>query len=249
MRIIYGLFCLIFLVSSPIYASVCERVIVTGYQNWPPYSFMKDDVLIGVGVDIVSQIFQELDIPVEVQTFEKPSKMSLMLQQGQIDLLIGTYDMPEWKDSVHLIEPAYFEDAIGILVPADKSFPFERWYDLMGRTGVAVNQTQLGARFTDFAGRYLAIDYQPTVEAALDILQKHEAEYLVGSVTSVRSTLVKLVKQDNFKFLPNLAAPEKVYLAFSKDSGCKEYLPFIQTSLKNMQQQGSIEGLFLRYSN
>lgn len=249
MKIISWLFCLILFIHSSVQALVCEKIVVTGYQNWPPYSFMKEEVLVGVGVDLVSRIFQELDIPVEVQTFDKPSKMSLMLQQSQVDLLVGTYEMPEWKESVQLIEPFYFEDAIGILVASDRPFPFERWYDLMGRTGVAINQSQLGARFTDFAGRYLSVDYQPTIEVALELLQKHEVEYLVGSVTSLRNSLVRLNKENDFKFLPNLAAPEKVYLAFSKDSSCKEYLPFIQKSLQGMQQQGSIEGLFLRYAN
>lgn len=234
--------------SASVHALLCDKVVLTGYQNWPPYSFEKEGALVGVGVDVASQIFQQLDIPVEVQTYEKPSKMSLILKQGQADLLVATYDTPEWRESVDLIEPAYFEDAIAILVPVDQPFVFGRWYDLMGRTGATVNQTQLGGKFTDFATRYLSIQSEPSIESALALLDKHEAEYVVGGVAFLRSHLAKLGRQDQFKLLPNLVAPQKVYLAFSKESSCRTYLPFVQTQLEQMQKEGRLDKLLQKYS-
>ncbi len=227
----------------------CDKITLAGFQNWAPYSVVsKEGHLQGVGVEVASQIFQNLDIPLEIHPVEKPSHLMLLLKQGDIDLLVATYDMPEVQEAVQLIEPAYFEDAIAVLVSADAPFTFERWYDLMGHTGIAVQQMQLGARFTEFSEKYLSLDYQSSLEVGLALLANHQADYLVGSAEFLRTYLLQANKTEHFKFLPHLVGPEKVYLAFARNSGCRQYAPYVTARIQTMHQDGTVDRLLQGYA-
>ena len=229
-------------------AATCNKVVITGYQSWAPYSSVEKDELKGVGIDIATQLFQNLDIPMEFEIIDKPSHMALLLKQGEIDVLVATYDVPELHDAVVLAEPAYFEDALAIVVASDRSMTFNRWSDLMGYTGIAVNQTQVGAQFADFAKNYLSLEYVPSLEAAFHKIENREGDYIIGSLELLRHHLIQSGKVDNFAFLDNLVQPEPVYLAFSKESPCREYLPYIQERIRIMKNSGTIESLLQKYA-
>jgi polar amino acid transport system substrate-binding protein len=239
---------LLFLAPSLLKATGCDAVTVSGYANWPPYSFQKNGQLVGAGVDIASRIFEQLDIPVRTEVVENPAHLYALLAQGKIDVLVATFDTPAWQQAVTLVQPGYFEDVIAVAVAKDKTFSFERWYDLMGRTGVTVSNIPLGAQFADFAKQHLAIEEKPDAVSAFSEVGQYEADYFVGSGELLRSYLIQHNAATQFQILPNLVGPEKVYLAFSKNSPCQVYLPFASRRLTNLIGSKTVEQLLERYA-
>lgn len=231
-----------------VHAEGCQKVIISAYQNWPPYSSVDQQELKGVGLEVASQLFQTLDIPVEIAMIDKPSHMALLLKQGKIDVLAATYRVPELEEAVVFAEPAYFDDALAIVVASDRKITFNRWYDLMGYRGVMVNQTQVGAEFARFAEANLTFEYVSSLDAAFDKVKSHDVDYVVGSLELLRHYLIQVGQLEDFQFLDNLVQPEPVYLAFSKASPCQAYLPYIQDRLKIMRSSGQIEGLLQKFS-
>ncbi len=239
---------LLLLISLSVKATSCDTVTISGYANWPPYSFQKNGQLVGAGVDIASKIFEQLDIPVQTQVIENPAHLYALLAQGKIDVLVATFDTPAWQQAAILVQPGYFEDVIAVAVAKDKVFPFERWYDLMGRTGITVDSIPLGTRFTDFAKQHLIINTKPDATSAFTEVGQFEADYWVGSGELLRSYLVQHNASAQFQILPNLVGPEKVYLAFSKHSPCQIYIPFAERKLNNLIDSKMVEQLLERYA-
>lgn len=225
----------------------CTKVVVTGEPGWAPYSYEKNGVLQGVGVELVEMLFGELDIPVETQLPGNVDDVEHNLRRSRIDLVVSTFDNAKYKDFVYLVEPGYYEDAVSIVVSENRYMDFYSWYDLMGRIGLTSRNNQLGYEFTDFAKDYLHIKTEGTLGANFINLKEGIVDYLIGSQRFLEVGVGRYGKQGEFEFLPKLVSNENVYFGFSLSSECKAYAPYLRARAKELRASNQLEQILAKH--
>ena len=227
--------------------SSCTKVVVTGEPGWAPYSYERNGILQGVGVDLVEMLFGELDIPIETQLPGNVDDVEHSLRRSRIDLIVGTFNNAKYRDFVYLVEPGYYEDAVSIVVSDNRYMDFYSWYDLMGRIGLTSRNQQLGFDFTEFSKDYLHIKTEGTLGANFINLKEGIVDYLVGSQRFLEVGVGRYGKQGEFEFLPKLVSNEEVYFGFSLSSECKAYAPYLRARAKQLRMTNQLEALLKKH--
>ena len=224
----------------------CEKIVISGEAGWPPFSYIEDGQLTGVGVELARVLFTQLNIPVEVRTTQNQSELEHFLRRGQVDLLVGTYDLPKYDQYTRLVIPPYYEDTLAIVVTRQSGFEFSDWHHLMGHTGITTKNRQLGKEFIEFSRAYLNV--QPMGDLRLNFrkLALGEFEYIIGSAQLLKAGMNKYA-QGQFEFLPVLVSAENVHFAFSEQSPCKAYAPFLRASLNALTESQLIFNLVQKH--
>jgi polar amino acid transport system substrate-binding protein len=225
----------------------CEKVVVTGEPGWAPYSYEKNGILQGVGVDLIEMLFGELDIPIETQLPGNVDDVEHSLRHSRIDLIVGTYDNEKYRDFVYLVQPGYYEDAVSVVVSENRYMDFYSWYDLMGRIGLTSRNNQLGFNFTEFAKDYLYLKNEGTLGANFINLKEGIVDYLVGSQKFLEIGVGRYGKQGEFEFLPKLVSNEDVFFGFSLSSGCKVYAPYLKARAKELRSTHQLDDMLKKH--
>lgn len=213
----------------------CEKIVISGEAGWPPFSYLKDGKLTGVGVDLARILSTQLNIPVEVKTAKNQSELEHFLRRGQVDMLVATYDLPKYEKFTRLVIPPYFEDTLAIVVPVGSRFEFSDWHHLMGHTGITPQNRQLGKEFIEFSRTYLNVQPLGDLRFNFRKLAQGEFEYIVGSAQLLKAGMNRYGKGE-FEFLPILVSAENVHFAFSEESPCKAYAPFFRARLNELTE-------------
>jgi len=211
----------------------CEKVVISGEVDWPPYSYVEAGTLKGASIDLAKKLFSELQIPVEVKPVTNAEDLQHQLRHGHIDLLVATYDIPLYEKILHLVLPAYYKEEVKLLVPKGNEFSFDSWYDLMGKTGITGHDTQIGTEFAEFARQYLFLQHQGGLKSLLRGLRGKEQDYLVGSAQYLQYGVSKYpTETPELEFLMNPVGSASIFLGFSRQSACSAYAPFIKAKIE-----------------
>ena len=229
-------------------ATTCEKVVVTGDINWPPYSYLSAGMLTGAGVDLTTQLFAELDIPVESKHFSSKADLGHAVRYGDVDILIGTYDTPEVRHVAQLLTPAYFDDAVDVLVTKESNLDFKNWNDLIGRMGMALENAPLTAKFQSFADNYLFLRKEPSLRFVLKSLVHNHIDFVVGSSQTLQAGMHENDLYNKFNFLHNHISDEPVYIGISKNSACAQYTPYLKKRLKALKENGRITTMVKKHT-
>lgn len=246
MKRLVTFFSLMGLSTALLAAEVCEKVVISGQPNWPPFSVRQGDELNGLGVELVSEIFQGLDLPVEIRSVDKPVILEKLLREGSVDILVASYNNPDKNGYLHFIEPAYYTDAVAVLVPNKHLFEMKEWNDLMGKTGLSLLNNDLGFQFEQFANKYLFVEPKPTLPAIFKVLETEHADYFVGSKSLIEYLLQDPEKAQNFTVLQPDISSEPLFVAMSKRSKCQIYASYLQSQLRNRVEGKVIASMLKR---
>lgn len=237
------------LFHTPSWASPlrCDKAVISGEFNWPPFSYIEEGRLEGAGIDLGRILFHELNIPVEVRPIKNQSELEHQLRNGQVDLLVATYDVPKYEKIIRLVLPNYYEDTLAVAVASGKYFEFSDWHDLMGRAGVTPENKQLGREFRDFATKHLNVKAVGDLRYNFKQLAAGEFEYVIGSAQLLR-TGVNRYGNGEIEFLPRLVSAEDVYMGFSEASECKGYTAYFRNRLKELNEKQIVYTLVQKHT-
>lgn len=225
----------------------CDKIVVSGAADWLPFSYKEGDVLKGVGVDLAYKLFAELDIPVEVILVERTSELGYLLRHGEVDLVVGTYDIPEYRNIAMLLTPAYFDDMVSIVVPSKREFAFNNWHALKGKVGMTTKDGQLDNDFASFADNNLHIKKADDLRFVLKNLKNKHIDYAVGSRKHLEAGVSDMDMQGDVTFIDNKISSASVHFGFSKVSACGQYAPYIKMRLNELKNSGEVDKLISKY--
>ena len=228
--------------------NTCNKVVISGDKDWVPFSYMKDGMLSGVGIELAEELFSELDIPVVVKIAESVADLGYQLRHGEVDVIVGTYDVPELKSVAQLLTPAYFDDVISVVVPDGRQFAFNDWYDLTGKAGMNPDGGQLGNDFKNFADENLFLEGKKDMKFVLKKLKSKYIDYVVGSNQQLKAGISSMHMEKDVKFMQTEIAQESVYLGFAKVSACGQYAPYIKKRIEQLKKNGKLQAMIDKYT-
>ena len=142
------------------------------------------------------------------------------IRLGHLDLIAGAFfTMPrtEYMDYFH---PAFQETRSVVWARGDnRAFKFHRWADLIGLQGVTVINNSFGEAFDRYARDKLDIQQLPSLEQAIQMLQRGRVDYLVYEDSPGEAYLARLGVKGVRQLQPAVAS-ENLYVTLSHRSPC-----------------------------
>ncbi|MFP3514708.1 transporter substrate-binding domain-containing protein [Pseudomonas sp. SIMBA_077] len=206
-------------------AGKCERLIVTGSPDAPPYLW-RDPAdpthLIGASADLLQQAAQELGIKVQVLYAGKRSQAQDEVRTGRMDMLLDAPLTLAGLNALDYIHPPLMRNDYLVWTRKDSPLIYETPADLHGYKGALSQKARLTEPFEDFAQRQLTLTPQPSLTQAFQKLLLGQVDYVVAGRYAGMATAQTSGIADDVLAHPQPIDQPGLFLAISHDSACNE---------------------------
>ncbi|OZY31596.1 substrate-binding periplasmic protein [Pseudomonas lundensis] len=225
-------------------AGKCERLIVTGSPDAPPYLWRDpaDPVhLIGASADLLQQVGQDLGIKVEVLYGGKRSEAQNEVRTGLMDMLVDAPLTLAGLTAQDYIHPPLVRNDYLVWTRADSSLVYETPDDLHGHTGALSEKARMTETFDAFARHQLTLERQPGLTQAFQKLLLGQVEYVLAGRYAGMATAQTLGISDDVRAHVQPIDQPGLFLAISHDSACNE--PWLRGQLAKKMTELPASGL------
>ncbi|MBC3954265.1 substrate-binding periplasmic protein [Pseudomonas triticifolii] len=225
-------------------AGKCERLIVTGSPDAPPYLWRDPQDpkhLMGANADLLKQAAGELGIKVEFLYAGKRSQALEEVRTGRMDLLADAPMNAAQLDALDYVHPAIVQNDIVIWTRHDQAVALTTLGELQGRHGAISEKTRLTASFDEASRQQLTLERVSGLTPAFQKLALGEVDYVLAGryagmvVTQTLGLAADLVAQPVPLDRPGL------YLALSFNSACND--PWLRGQLAKKMTESAASGL------
>lgn len=223
-----------------------RAVIASGHPEWAPIMWQDSDKIVGVGPELVSKIFNDLNIKVENNYTGTWDVVQNKAKTGEVDVLVAAYKTDERLKYLDYSD-SYTIDPIALFVKNGKSFDYTKKEDLINKKGVVMIGDSYGQEFDQFMAKNLTIDKVATAEEAYNELLNNQADYFIYALYSGKREMSKEKITDKITIIPQYVASENFYIAISKKSPFKKYLSKINEKIAEYKGSGVIDQMIQNY--
>lgn len=226
-----GLTVVLLLCLSAQVVALCERPLRVAAEHWPPYAEPGEEGWQGIDIDHVRNLMRRAGC--DVVFINTPIERShLMLQKGEIDILMAASDVPE-RHRYALFSKPYHREVMAVFALAGRedlpgNFPALR---ASGHVLVAPRSGWYGEAFAavrgDLIGNHQLIAFDYTIQA-VSILAAGRADLLMGDPQSILPTANRLGVKLSQRWVANDAP---VHLMLSRTSLTPAHLERINAAL------------------
>ncbi|WP_085578085.1 MULTISPECIES: ABC transporter substrate-binding protein [unclassified Pseudomonas] len=242
-----GLMSLLGLLSLPglsMAAGKCERLVVTGSPDAPPYLWQDPQnpkQLIGASADLLQQAAKELGIKVELLYAGKRSQALDEVRSGRMDMLADAplaFNELEHLDYIH---PPLLENDYLVWTKKGSALVYGEAKDLNGHLGALSEKSRLTQAFSLYAEQHLTLTRTANLAQALQKLLLGEVEYVLAGRYSGMAAAQALGMADDLLAFEQPVDRPGLYLAVSHNSACND--PWLRGQLAKKMTELPASGL------
>ncbi|MFL1515033.1 MULTISPECIES: substrate-binding periplasmic protein [Pseudomonas] len=247
LRRLYGWSLLLGLTLAPAFASAagkCERLVVTGSPDAPPYLWQDPQnpkKLIGANADLLQQVAAELGIKVDLLYAGKRSQALDEVRSGRMDMLIDAPLTLSELESLDYIHPPLLENDYLVWTRKGSTLVYSEAKDLQGHPGAMSEKSRMTGGFGTFAEQQLTLTRTPNLTQAFQKLLLGEVEFvLAGRYSGMAAAQALGMGNDLLAFEQPVDRPG-LYLAVSHNSACND--PWLRGQLAKKMTELPASGL------
>jgi polar amino acid transport system substrate-binding protein len=235
-RLTISLFCLV--LSSSTTASEPILLKACGHPDLPPWTWTRENEVVGVCAEITKTLFGRLGVEVDFTYVGPWKRCQKNTADGEVDLNICLFPNAEREEySVFSQVPmAYSENVLFVRRGAD--FDFESWDDLAGKTvGMALGHS-MGHEFDEFLSENTTIERARTFQQNFRKLAAGRIDFIPFGRKPGLTVIGELGLTGRVVDLPTLITPHHnsgLRLSVSRKSPYLYLLPEVE---KMMQEEG-----------
>lgn len=222
--------------------------ILVAYHHSPPYSVVHaDGGASGMDLEILQLVAAQMDI--EIRTVNCPlSRCLLMMEQSQLDLMMGLLKTSERQTFLNYIEPPYYQlrSSYSFYTRADRNIRVEHYDDLKN---YSIGLTRGAVYFPRFnQDQTLRKVPLATEEMQIQLLLKGRVDLVISVDSTFEYMLVSLGGADQIRKVAYQEwLPVRSYMVLSKESPFNEKMPEFYQALRKLQADGSLQAILSRY--
>lgn len=217
---------------NPQVVEIPETIIVGTTADYPPFSFVDNNKIIGFDIDVVTECIKRLGKNIEI----KDVPFELLIPQATIGTLhVIAADLavtPDREKVVLFTNPYLTNGPLVVLTLADQ--PAITKLEDLNQKRVAVNKGYTADSYMSNLA-YLAVERVPNLDDAVKALRANHVDALVTSADTI-PTLFEKYGQDSFKAFMIKDVNENAALAVSK------MYPELVRELSNILEQMNADG-------
>lgn len=252
MKAIQTLLCAVVLYFSCLQHGVATTLLVATDENLPPFSFVREKVVTGIDVDMLSEAARKLGIDLKIVALPW-KRVLLLLERGEVHLAMPLFLTPERERFSDFVAPLHYS-VTGIFVRKDRIFRFDAVDDLVGKhfgynRGYALpdelNKMVLGGK--------IVAEEVSTTEQNIGKLMFGRIDFFVSNTANARFLLRDSPHRTEIAQLPKpLSARRPAYLVASKSAviqGRDALVNDLRQTLGKLHRDGSYERFVAKYTD
>ncbi|WP_095112899.1 ABC transporter substrate-binding protein [Pseudomonas sp. Irchel 3H7] len=225
-------------------AGKCERLVVTGSPDAPPYLWQDPQnpkQLIGASADLLQQVAKDLGIKVELLYAGKRSQALDEVRSGRMDMLADAPLTFNELENFDYIYPPLLENDYLVWTRKGSTLVYSEAKDLHGHTGAMSEKSRMTQAFGVFAEQNLTLTRTANLTQALQKLLLGEVEYvLAGRYSGMAAAQALGMTNDLLAFEHPVDRPG-LFLAVSHNSACND--PWLRGQLAKKMTELPASGL------
>ncbi|KPB74243.1 substrate-binding periplasmic protein [Pseudomonas syringae group genomosp. 3] len=225
-------------------AGKCERLIVTGSPDAPPYLWRDPQDpkrLMGANADLLTQAARELGIKLEVVYGGKRSQALEEVRTGRMDLLADAPMNTAQLESLDYIHPPIVQNDIMVWTRRDHAVPFNAISELHGHPGAISEKTRLTPLFEAQPRQHLTLERVSGLTPAFQKLALGEVDYVLAGRYAGMVMVQTLSLSADLIAQPLPVDTPGLYLALSFNSACND--PWLRGQLAKKMAESAASGL------
>ena len=225
-------------------AGKCERLVVTGSPDAPPYLWQDPQNpkhLIGASADLLQQVAKDLGIKVELLYAGKRAQALDEVRSGRMDMLADTPLMFNELENLDYIYPPLLENDYLVWTRKGSTLAYSEAKDLHRHTGGLSEKSRMTQAFGTFAEQNLTLTRTANLTQAFQKLLLGEVEYvLAGRYSGMAAAQALGMANDLLAFEQPIDRPG-LFLAVSHNSACND--PWLRGQLAKKMTELPASGL------
>jgi ABC-type amino acid transport substrate-binding protein len=225
-------------------AGKCERLVVTGSPDAPPYLWQDPQnpkQLIGASADLLQQVAKDLGIKVELLYAGKRSQALDEVRSGRMDMLADAPLSFNELENLDYIHPPLLENDYLVWTRKGSTLVYSEAKDLHGHAGALSEKSRITQAFGTFAEQNLTLTRTANLTQAFQKLLLGEVEYvLAGRYSGMAAAQALGMANDLLAFEQPIDRPG-LFLAVSHNSACND--PWLRGQLAKKMTELPASGL------
>lgn len=225
-------------------AGKCERLVVTGSPDAPPYLWQDPQNpkhLIGASADLLQQVAGELGIKVEMLYAGKRSQALEEVRSGRMDMLADTPLTVSELETLDYIHPPLLENDYLVWTRKDSPLIYNDVQDLHGHLGALSEKSRLTAEFATFTQQQMSVIRTPNLTQAFQKLLLGEVEFVLAGRYSGMAMAQTLGMANDLIARAQPVDRPGLFLAVSHNSACND--PWLRGQLAKKMTELPASGL------
>jgi ABC-type amino acid transport substrate-binding protein len=244
LRLAWSLLGLMLLPTLSVAAGKCERLVVTGSPDAPPYLWQDPQNpkhLIGASADLLQQVAGQLGIKVEMLYAGKRAQALDEVRSGRMDMLADAPLTVAELESLDYIHPPLLENDYLVWTRNDSSLVYNEVQDLHGHSGALSEKSRLTSAFSAFAEQQLTLTRTPNLTQAFQKLLLGEVEFVLAGRYSGMAMAQTLGMANDLIARERPVDKPGLFLAVSHNSACND--PWLRGQLAKKMTELPASGL------
>ncbi len=225
-------------------AGKCERLVVTGSPDAPPYLWQDPQnpkQLMGASADLLQQVAKDLGIKVQLLYAGKRSQALDEVRSGRMDMLADAPLTFNELENLDYIYPPLLENDYLVWTRKGSTLFYNEAQDLHGHTGGLSEKSRMTEAFGTFAEQQLTLTRTANLTQAFQKLLLGEVEYvLAGRYSGMAAAQALGMANDLLTFEQPIDRPG-LFLAVSHNSACND--PWLRGQLAKKMTELPASGL------
>ncbi|EJM78328.1 substrate-binding periplasmic protein [Pseudomonas sp. GM60] len=225
-------------------AGKCERLVVTGSPDAPPYLWQDPQNpkhLIGASADLLQQVAGQLGIKVEMLYAGKRAQALEEVRSGRMDMLADAPLTVSELETLDYIHPPLLENDYLVWTRKDSPLVYNQAQDLHGHPGALSEKSRMTSEFGTFAEQQLTLVRTPNLTQALQKLLLGEVEFVLAGRYSGMAAAQALSMANDLVARPQPVDKPGLFLAVSHNSACND--PWLRGQLAKKMTELPASGL------
>jgi polar amino acid transport system substrate-binding protein len=230
-------------------ASQCQSIKVNGPNGWEPISYRNtDDQLTGIAIEVAQEVFNTLQVKLEILDHLPWKRQQLWLENGTLDLIVAAYFNDE-RAKKFTYSDSYHSDDIAVFVRKNKAFKYKGLHSLKGKIGLRPLGGTYGNHFDQFAEQHLNIVEYSNHESSMKRIHKGNEDYLVLALMDGLFSAYKYGLSSEITPIAKGIAQLPIHFLMSKKSPCVKLMTKINQVLKKLESSHFTKRLEEKYLN
>lgn len=225
-------------------AGKCERLVVTGSPDAPPYLWQDPQnpkQLVGASADLLQHVAAELGIKVELLYAGKRAQALDEVRSGRMDMLADAPLMAGELQSLDYIHPPLLENDYLVWTRKDSPLVYNDVQDLHGHAGALSEKSRMTTAFGTFAEQQLTLSRAANLTQAFQKLLLGEVEFVLAGRYSGMAMAQTLGMANDLIARAQPVDKPGLYLAVSHNSACND--PWLRGQLAKKMTELPASGL------
>ena len=214
---------------------------IATFSTNPPFGWTeeKGNKLIsnGFGIAFVQQIANEAKIVVSPVGYQSDEDMRQAFEDGRVDIWVGSYYDQKIRGNGHAyIVPAFIPNVITVVFLKNKAREIKTFEDLKGLKGAVRQDEQFYPYIRLSLPKDLEIEEVFDSKEAFTKLITGAVDYLLSSPYSAEAEARRFKLNRYIKFVGTPLPGQELFLVYSKNSACPQYLKDFKDKLNEKRQ-------------